>query len=44
MDGCSDQPSDRPDIEEFERRFVNLKLELNALIEEDRIKFGESYQ
>ena len=36
MDGCSEKPSDRPEIEEFEKRFILLKYELNPLIEDDK--------
>ena len=44
MDGLSEEPSDRPEIEEFEKRLMLLKYELNPLIEEDKKKYMENYE
>ena len=43
MDCCSEKPSDRPEIEEFEKRFKHLTMEFNALIEEDFEKYGNNF-
>ena len=44
MEGCSEKPSERPDIKEFEKRYEMLQVELKTLIEKDRNKFENSFQ
>ena len=44
MEGCSNSPSERPEIKEFEKRYEMLKVELKSLIEEDYEKFKNTFQ
>ena len=44
MEACSNNPSERPEIKEFEKRYEMLKVELKSLIEEDYEKFKNTFQ
>lgn len=44
MEGCSKNPSERPEINDFEKRYEMLKVELKSLIEEDYEKFKNTFQ